>query len=150
MITRSSRLLAAWLALAAIALAGCGSERESYREDAQRAADRFRRSAEKAGAQIQQAGTLRSKAPAVRAFKDSVDTLAADFEKLDPPEDVEPLNDEAVRHMRALSADLDRYADAAAEGDARAARDLAPKLQTDQSQLESTLARLDKRISAPD
>ena len=147
MLALRSRFAAAVVLAAALAFAGCGADRDAYREDAQRAADRFRRSAEKAGAQIQQGKTLRSKAPAVRAFKDSVDTLAADFEKLDPPEDVEPLNDEAVRHMRALSADLDRYAGAAADGETRAARDLAPKLQTDQSQLESTLARLDKRIS---
>ena len=137
------------LALAAtIALAGCGSDdREEYRADAQRAADEFKRSAQDAAGQLKETDGLREKLPGLRAFKASVDELAVDFKELDPPDDLQPLNDEAVEHMRALSADLGRFEQAAEAGDEEAAQELGTQLQVDQSQLQSALDRLDRELS---
>jgi hypothetical protein len=135
------------LAVAA-ALAGCGGdEREEYRRDSQQAADEFKRSAEAAAGQLKETDGLREKLPGLRAFKSSVDELATDFERLDPPQELEALNAEAVGHMRALSADLGQYEKAAEAGDEGAAQALGPQLQADQSQLQSTLDRLDREFS---
>jgi hypothetical protein len=132
----------------AAALAGCGGDaREDYRKDAQRAADQFKASAEQAAAQLKETDGLREKLPGLRAFKVSVDELASDFEELEPPDDLQKLNDEAVTHMRALSEDLGRYEQAAEAGDEQAADALAPELQADQSLLQSTLDRLDREFS---
>ena len=134
----------------AAALSGCGGgdEREDYRRGAQRAADEFKRAAQAAASQLKERDGLREKLPGLRSFKASVDELASDFDELDPPEDLEALNDEAVTHMRALSADLGMYERAAQAGDEREAQALGPKLQTDQSQLQSALDRLDREFSA--
>ena len=138
------------LALAAsVALAGCGSdEREDYRRGAQRAADEFKRSAQEAALQLKETDGLREKLPGLRAFKSSVDELAADFQQLEPPDDLRELNDEAVEYMKRLSQDLGRFEDAAEAGDDEAAQALGPQLQVDQSQLQSTLDRIDREITA--
>ena len=138
------------VAAVAVALAGCGGgdEREDYRRGAQRAADEFKQAAQAAASQLKETDGLREKLPGLRSFKASVDELASDFEGLDPPEELEALNDEAVTHMRALSADLGMYERAAQAGDEQEAQALGPKLQTDQSQLQSALDRLDREFSA--
>lgn len=135
------------LVLAAL-LAGCGGDgRATYREEAQRAADEFKRSAQQAASQLRETDGLREKLPGLRAFRASVDELAGDFEALDPPEDLEALNDEAVGHMHALSRDLARYEQAVEAGDEQAARELGTQLQVDQSQLQSALDRLDRELN---
>ncbi len=133
----------------AVALAGCGGDRqEDYRKGAQRAADEFKQAAQAAASQLKETDGLREKLPGLRSFKASVDELASDFEALEPPEELEPLNDEAVTHMRALSEDLGRYEQAAEAGNEEAVRALGPRLQADQSQLQSALDRLDREFSA--
>lgn len=132
-----------------VALMGCGGdEREDYRRGTQRAADEFKQAAQAAATQLKETDGLQEKLPGLRAFRASVDELASDFEELDPPEDLEPLNDQAVRHMRALSTNLGRYEQAAEEGDEQGAQALGPQLQTDQSELQSALDRLDRELSA--
>src|SRR5829696_8838471 len=109
----------------AVTLAGCGgNEQEDYSRGAQRAADEFKQAAEAAASQLKETDGLREKLPGLRSFKASVDELASDFEVLEPPEELEPLNDEAVANMRALSADLGRYEQAAEAGDEEGARAL--------------------------
>ena len=137
------------VAAVAAALVGCGGDdREDYRRGAQRAADEFKQAAQAAATQLKETDGLRQKLPGLRAFRTSVDELASDFEELDPPEELEPLNDEAVTHMRALSKDLGRYEQAAEAGDEQGAQALGPQLQTDQSELQSALDRLDRELSA--
>jgi hypothetical protein len=135
-------------AAALIASSGCGDDTASYRDGAQKAADEFKKSAAAATAMLRRGDSLEDRAAGVRSFKASVDKLAADYEGLDPPDDLKELNDEAVRKMRALSADLGRYAEVARAGDEKAAQELAPKLQGDQADLQNTLDRLDKAVSA--
>jgi hypothetical protein len=135
-------------AAALLASSGCGDDTASYRDGAQKAADEFKKSAAAATAMLRRGDSLEDRAAGVRSFKASVDKLAADYEELDPPDDLKELNDEAVRKMRALSADLGRYAEAARAGDEKAAQELAPKLQGDQADLQNTLDRLDKAVSA--
>lgn len=135
--------------LVAVALAGCGSDaREEYRKGAQSAAEEFKASAQEAAGQLKETDGLSEKLPGLRAFRESVDELASDFEQLDPPKELEQLNDEAVKHMKALSEDLTRYEKAAEAGDEKAADLLAPELQADQSQLQSALDRLDREFSS--
>jgi len=145
------RIVAGVVAVAAaavLAASGCGDDTASYRDGAQKAADEFRKSAAAATAMLRRGDSLQDKAAGVRSFKASVDKLAADYEELDPPDDLKDLNHEAVQKMRALSADLDRYGQAARDGDEKVAQELGPKLQADQAELQNTLDRLDKAVSA--
>ena len=139
------------LALAAVLLvvplSGCTSQKDQYRQDFQKVAKRFRASVEEAGAQVQSGASLKERVPALRAFKASVDKLAADLDGLDPPDDVKKANAEAVKQLHTLSGDLSDYEQAAVAGDQAKATKVVPKLQADQTLLQKTLDGLDSKVS---
>ena len=137
------------LAAAALAvpIAGCdGDEKKTYRSEYVKAADEFKRAAEKVGEQARGKPELKDRIPALRAFRASIDELAKDLDALDPPENVERLNDQAVDALQTLSDDLDKLEDAARSNDAAAVRRLTPKLQLDQAELQTTLDAIDQRL----
>ena len=143
-----ARSLAVLCALLAFLAAGCGqSQKDRYAQNFKMVAQHFRTSVEKAGAQVQSGATLRERVPALRSFRTSVDTLASDLGKLDPPADLKAPNSQAVQELHTLSGDLSEYQAAAAAGDAARARRVVPKLQGDQAVLENTLAEIDRRVS---
>jgi hypothetical protein len=136
------------LALVAFSLlvSGCGTDKkQAYRDDFQRVAESFRSSVEKAGAKVQGNASLKRRVPALRAFKASVDKLAADLDGLKPPGELKKPNDAAVRQLQVLSGDLGDYETAAQAGDAAKARRIVPKLQADQTVLQKTLDQLDAK-----
>jgi hypothetical protein len=138
------------LVLAALTLlvSGCGSDKkETYRQDFQKVAARFQRSVAKAGAQVQSGATLKERVPALRSFKASVDKLASDLDGLDPPDELQQTNDDAVKQLRTLSSDLSDYEGAATAGDRTKAAEIVPKLQADQTLLQKTLDELDRKVS---
>jgi uncharacterized lipoprotein len=129
-------------------LAGCGtSQKDQYRQDFQKVAQRFRSSVEKAGAQVQSGASLKQRVPALRSFKTSVDKLASDLSGLNPPSDVQGANDDAVRELRTLSSDLSDYESAAVANDKATAARIVPKLQADQTLLQKTLNDLDRKVT---
>lgn len=124
--------------------AGCGTDKkQSYAQNVQTAADRFKGSVEKAGAQVRSGSSLKARVPALTAFRGSVDKLASDLDGLDPPANAKRANDDAVRQLRTLSGDLGGYESAARAGAASKARQIAPRLQADQTLLQKTLSQLD-------
>ena len=146
---RCRRAAAALAAVAALAvpIAGCGGdEKQTYRSEYAKAADEFKRAAERAAEQARGKPRLRDRIPALRAFRASIDELAKDLDELDPPENVERLNDDAVDALRTLSDDLGKLEDAARANDVAAVRRLTPKLQLDQAELQTTLDAIDQRL----
>jgi hypothetical protein len=140
--------LAAVLAVLVLPLTGCGtSQKDDYRQDFQKVAETFRTSVEKAGAQVQSGATLKERVPALRSFKASVDKLASDLDGLDPPDELQQTNDDAVKQLRTLSSDLSDYEGAATAGDRTKAAEIVPKLQADQTLLQKTLDELDRKVS---
>jgi hypothetical protein len=136
-------------AVLALPIAGCGGDdTETYRREYTKAAREFKESVEQAGRKIPGATTLKDRLPALRSYKASTDKLAKDLDGLDPPENVEKLNDEAVAALRTLSADLGRLEQATSAGDARAVKELAPELQMDQAMLAEVLDKIDQKIGA--
>lgn len=146
---RRRRALVALAAAAALAMpvAGCGGEeKQTYRSEYAKAADDFKRAAGKVAEQARGKPQLKDRIPALRAFRASIDELAKDLDGLDPPENVERLNDQAVEALQTLSEDLDKLEDAARANDAAAVRRLTPKLQLDQAELQTTLDAIDQRL----
>ena len=139
--------LALALALLAVPLSGCTSQKDQYRQDFQKVAQRFRTSVEEAGAQVQSGASLRERVPALRSFKASVDKLASDLDKLDPPDDAKRANDQAVSQLHTLSSDLSDYERAATAGARAKASRIVPKLQADQTLLQKTLDGLDRKVT---
>jgi hypothetical protein len=140
--------LALLVALFALVLAGCGTSQEDhYRQDFQKVAQRFSTSVQKAGAEAQSGQGLRERVPALRAFKASVDELASDLAKLDPPGSLEQANADAVKQLHVLSGDLADYVSAASRGDQALATKIVPKLQADQTVLQKTLQELDRKVT---
>ena len=150
MLIQRARAAATCLALTAafaVPVAGCGSDKkDTYRQDVQKAANEFKASVEKAGAQVKSGSSLEARVPALASFKASVDKLAARLDQLDPPSDLKKTNDEAVKELRTLSSDLSDYAAAAKSGDAKKAAQVVPKLQADQVVLQKTLDDLDQKV----
>ena len=131
----------------AVPIAGCGNDQtDTYRTEYRKAAAKFKSSVEQAGREILKAHTLDERIPAARSFKASIDTLAKKLDDLDPPDDVEKLNDRAVKTLHALSADLGDFEGAARDGDTTAVKRLAPKLQVDQAALQTALDEIDQKI----
>jgi hypothetical protein len=148
MLGRRARALSCAIAAAAVfalPIAGCGGsdKKDQYKQDAEKAAVKFKASAEKATTQLQGGKDLKGKVPGLVAFKSSVDKLATDLDGLDPPDNVKALNDEAVVELRTLSGDLSKFEVAAKANDQGKAQSLAPKLQADQTKLQATLEKLD-------
>jgi hypothetical protein len=140
--------LALAAALVVLPLAGCGtSQKDQYKQDFQKVAASFRSSVEKAGAQVKSGATLQQRVPALRSFKASVDKLASDLDGLDPPDELQRTNDDAVKQLRTLSSDLSDYESAATAGSKRKAAQIVPKLQADQTLLQRTLDQLDSKVS---
>ena len=143
--TRPALLIALLLV---IPVAGCGtSQKNQYRQDFQKVAQRFRASVDRAGSQVKTGATLQDRVPALRSFKTSLDKLATDLAKLDPPSDLKRANSDAVRQLRTLSSDLTDYERAAVAGRAGTAARVVPKLQADQTLLQKTLDQLDRKVS---
>jgi thiamine biosynthesis lipoprotein ApbE len=140
--------LALIAALLVLPLAGCGtSQKDQYRKDFQKVANQFRSSVDKAGAQVRSGASLKQRVPALRSFKASLDKLASDLSRLDPPSDLTRQNADAVRQLRTLSSDLSDYERAAVAGDQAGAAKAVPKLQADQTLLQKTLDALDSKVS---
>jgi hypothetical protein len=126
-------------------IAGCGTDKKAeYAKQVQTAANEFRASVEKAGAQVRAGAGLKARVPGLVAFRASVDKLAGDLAKLDPPANLKRANGDAVKQLRTLSADLTDYEAAAKAGDALRARKIVPKLQADQAVLQKTLDQIDR------
>jgi hypothetical protein len=143
-----TRLALIVVALLALLLAGCGTSQEDhYRQDFQKVAQRFSASVQKAGAEAQNGQGLEERVPALRSFKASVDKLASDLDKLDPPSGLERANADAVRQLHILSGDLADYVSAASRNDQALATKIVPKLQADQTVLQKTLQELDRRVT---
>jgi hypothetical protein len=141
--------IATIFAILGLLLAGCGtSQKDQYAKDFQKVGQDFRASVQKAGSQVQTNASLQQRVPALKSFKRSVDKLAADLDKLDPPSDLQKPNDQAVQQLRTLSGDLGDYEQAAEDSDALTARKIVPKLQADQTVLMKTLQDLDKKLNA--
>jgi hypothetical protein len=141
--------LALALVAAALLVTGCGTDKkQQYAQDFQKVEENFRSSVEKAGAQVKGNATLKERVPALRAFKASVDRLATDLDGLDAPGDLKRPNDDAVKQLHTLSADLGDYEAAATAGDEARARKTVPTLQADQTLLMKTLDELDAKVKA--
>src|SRR4051812_38174095 len=135
-------------ALLAVPIAGCGDpSTQDYKVEYQRAAQEFKRSVDDAGRQVPQGATLKQRLPALVAFKNSINRLATRLEGFDPPNEVEKLNDQAVKGLRTLATDLGQLESAAKEGKRAAAAKLSPKLQSDQAQLQMVLDQIDQKLS---
>jgi hypothetical protein len=132
--------------LVALVVAGCGDKSDTYKTEYTKAADQFKRSVDEATAKIASAKTVEERIPALGAFKASIDQLADKLDGLDPPDDVGRLNGEAVDALRRMSGDLGRLQQAAEHGDRRAFAQLAPTLQKDQADLQSTLDEIDQAL----
>jgi hypothetical protein len=143
---RAAAIAVALVGALALPIAGCGSDKkDEYATQVQKAANEFKTSVEKAGAQVQSGAGLKDRVPALASFKASVDKLASDLAKLDPPSDLKQANDDAVKQLRTLSSDLSDYETAAKAGDAQQARKIVPKLQADQAVLQKTLDQIDRK-----
>jgi hypothetical protein len=132
--------------LVALVVAGCGDKTDTYKTEYTKAADQFKRSVDEATAKIASARTVKDRIPALGVFKASIDQLAAKLATLDPPTDVGRLNGEAVDALRRMSGDLGRLQQAAQRGDTHAFATLAPTLQKDQADLQSTLDQIDQAL----
>jgi len=141
--------LAAIAVLAALPIVGCGtSQKDAYRQDFQSGAAQFKKSLAKAAAKVSRNATLPARAPAIREVRKAVDSLAGDLGGLDPPNDLKATHDDAVRQLRTLSSDLADYGAAAADNDPKAAAQIVPKVQADQTVLQKTLDQLDKEAGS--
>ena len=141
--------LAAIAVVLAVPLTGCGSsQKDAYRQDFQGDAAQFKKSLSKAAAKVSRNTTLPARAPAIREVRKAVDRLAGDLAGLDPPSDLRATHDDAVRQLRTLSSDLADYGAAAADNDPKAAAQIVPKVQADQTVLQKTLDQLDKQVGS--
>lgn len=132
--------------LVALVVAGCGDKTDTYKTEYTKAADQFKRSVDAATAKLASAKTLKERIPALGALKASFDQLATKLDGLDPPADVGRLNGEAVDALRRMSGDLGRLQAAAEHGDGHAFAQLAPTLQKEQADLQSTLDQIDQGL----
>jgi phage terminase small subunit len=137
------------LAMLALPMAGCGgAQKDTYRKDFQQSATQFRASLQRAGTKVRRNATLPERAPAIAAARRSVDKLASDLGKLDPPDELKKTHEDAVRQLRTLSSDLGDYGAAARDNDANRAQRIVPKVQADQTVLQKTLDQLDRKAAA--
>jgi hypothetical protein len=137
----------ALLATLAVLVGGCGGGgADAYVTEYTRANDQFKRSVDEVGRRIARAHGLRARVPALVAFKASTDKLASDLDRADPPDEVGGLNDRAVGVLHRFSGDLDSVRQAAAANDKRRVGQLAPRLQSDQAELQDVLDEIDQTL----
>jgi hypothetical protein len=110
-------------ALAAVALVGCGDERERFRNDLrpleERAeSQRVRISAELRALRLGRAATARE----LRVDTAALERINAEIAQLEPPDDYEEPFETYVRANKRTVSGLERLADRVAAGDARGVR----------------------------
>jgi hypothetical protein len=143
---RSASALALMAALAVL-VAGCGGgSTGSYRSEYTKAAAEFKRSVDEAQAKFAKAPKLSDRIPAIEVFRASMDRLAAKLEIADPPDSVKELNGRAVEVLHRFSGDLDGLRKAAAANDKHGVAGLAPRLQSDQAELQDVLDQIDQKL----
>jgi hypothetical protein len=140
---------AALIATLALPLAGCGGGgTDPYALEYTKAAKQYKQSVDEARAETAQLPRLRDRVPALMAIKTSTDKFASDLEDADPPGEVAKLNARAVAVLHRFSGDLERLKRAATAGDRRGVDRLAPRLQTDQAELQDVLDQIDQRLGS--
>ena len=123
-----------------------GGSVASYKAGAQKAANDFKNSAQAASSKVQSAGTTAEKIAGLEALKGSVTQAADDFEALNPPANVKADNDELVTEFRDLASSVDDVEQALKTNDQSKAQAALPKLQSSQTKIATTIARIQTKI----
>jgi hypothetical protein len=142
------RVLVALAITGALLVTGCGgdSTKDTYKKEAQKAANAFKSSAEAGAAKAQSASTPEERLAALEELKKSVDTAASDFSNLKPPSDVKSDNDALIAVFKSLSSDITEVETAVKNNDQAAAQAVVPKLQADQAKAQEIIASLQKKL----
>jgi hypothetical protein len=123
-----------------------GGSVEDYKAGAEKAANDFKNSAQAASSKVQAAGTTDEKIAGLEALKASVTQAADDFEALNPPSNVKADNDELVAEFRDLATSVDDVEQALKTNDQSKAQAALPKLQSSQTKIATTIARIQSKI----
>ena len=136
------------LSAALVVLPGCGgsSATDTYKNDAKKAGQAFKDSAQAASAKIKAAPDRAGKIAGLDGLKASVNKAADDFSKLKPPSKVQADNDALVSELRALAGDVDAVQQALRTGNATAAAAAVPKLQGDETKITVTIASIEQKV----
>jgi Sec-independent protein translocase protein TatA len=125
---------------------GGGGSVEEYKAGAEKAANDFKNSAQAASAKVQAASTTSEKIAGLEALKGSVTQAADDFAALNPPGNVKADNDELVGEFRDLATSVDDVEQALKTNDQAKAQAALPKLQSSQTKIATTIARIQSKI----
>ncbi len=123
-----------------------GGSAEDYKTGAEKAANDFKNSAQAASSKVQAASTTDEKIAGLEALKASVTQAADDFEALNPPANVKADNDELVGEFRDLASSVDDVEQALKTNDQSKAQAALPKLQSSQTKIATTIARIQSKI----
>jgi hypothetical protein len=123
-----------------------GGSVEDYKAGAEKAANDFKNSAQAASSKVQAASTTDEKIAGLEALKASVTQAADDFEALNPPSNVKADNDELVGEFRDLASSVDDVEQALKTNDQSKAQAALPKLQSSQTKIATTIARIQSKI----
>lgn len=123
-----------------------GGDVADYKSGAEKAANDFKESAQKASQEVQSASTPEGKIAGLDSLKDSVTQAADDFEALDPPANVKADNDKLVSEFRDLASTVDQVKEALQSNDTQKATDALQKLQKSQTDIASTIASIQSKI----
>jgi hypothetical protein len=123
-----------------------GGSVEDYKAGAEKAANDFKNSAQAASSKVQAASTTDEKIAGLEALKASVTQAADDFEALNPPANVKADNDELVAEFRELAGSVDDVEQALKTNDQAKAQAALPKLQSSQTKIATTIARIQSKI----
>jgi hypothetical protein len=125
---------------------GGGGSVEDYKAGAEKAANDFKNSAQEASSKVQSATTTEERIAGLEALKASVTQAADDFEALNPPANVKADNDELVGEFRDLASSVDDVEEALKTNDQAKAQAALPKLQSSQTKIATTIARIQSKI----
>src|SRR3954462_425326 len=123
-----------------------GGSVADYKAGAEKAANDFKNSAQAASSKVQAASTTDDKVAGLEALKASVTQAADDFEALNPPSNVKADNDELVAEFRDLAGSVDDVQEGLKTNDQWKAQAALPKLQSSQTKIATTIARIQSKI----
>ena len=147
------RVLPIALAVAAIAVSGCGSDvkaRNDYVDAVNKAQNDFASTFDRLSSQITSKSTPQQDQQTLDGFKSAVDKVVGDLRAVEPPSKVKPLHDDLVNEIATYGTEIDKAKRAFANGTpkqiVRAQTQLVTAVTRVSGQINRTIDAINKKL----